>query len=346
MSNLPILAITLGDPCGSGPEITAKALSHKSIYEICRPLVIGDACVMRQAIRYVGLENDIKVNSVHSTEDATFCHGTIDVYEVGAVTDVSRLKLGTVNEIGGEAAFEYVRCAIELAMSGKVQGTVTNAISKEAINLAGHHFSGHTEIYSHFTGTKKYCMMLAHNDFRVTHVSTHVSLREACDRCKKERIFEVIQLSYKACRDLGINTPKIAVAGLNPHCGENGMFGKEEIEEISPAIEAAREKGMDVIGPCPPDTVFSQAIGGWYDIVVCMYHDQGHIPTKVQGFVYDRGNRRWNAVAGVNITLGLPIVRTSVDHGTAFDHAGKGDANELSLINAIEYGAKLSSCIN
>ena len=343
MSNLPILAITLGDPCGSGPEITAKALSHKRIYETCRPLVIGDACVLRQAIRFVGLENDIKINSVHRTEDAAFSHGTIDVYDVGAVDDASQLELGTVNEIGGGAAFEYVRCAIELAMSGKVHGTVTNAISKEAINLAGHHFSGHTEIYSHFTDTKKYCMMLAHNDFRVTHVSTHVSLREACERCKKERVFEVIELSYKACRDLGISDPRIAVAGLNPHCGENGMFGSEEIEEISPAIALAKEKGMNVIGPCPPDTVFSQAIGGWYDIVVCMYHDQGHIPTKVQGFVYDRNNRRWNAVAGVNITLGLPIVRTSVDHGTAFDHAGKGDANELSLINAIEYGAKLSS---
>ena len=186
-------------------------------------------------------------------------------------------------------------------------------------------------------------MMLAHEDFRVAHVSTHVSLREACDRCKKQRVLEVIELSNNACLSLGIKNPKIAVAGLNPHCGENGMFGKEEIEEITPAILEAKEKGINAIGPCPPDTVFSQAIGGWYDMVVCMYHDQGHIPTKVQGFVYDREKKCWNAVAGVNITLGLPIVRTSVDHGTAFDHAGKGDANALSLINAIEYGAKLSS---
>lgn len=227
-------------------------------------------------------------------------------------------------------------------MERKVDGTVTNAISKEAINMAGHHFSGHTEIYSHYTNTKNYCMMLVHDDFRVTHVSTHVSLRKACERCKKERIYDVIELSHKACLDLGIENPKIAFAGLNPHCGENGMFGTEEIDEIMPAIEIARKNGIDVTGPCPPDTVFSQAIGGWYDIVVCMYHDQGHIPTKVQGFVYDRKKKTWNAVAGVNITLGLPIVRTSVDHGTAYDHAEKGDANEISLINAIEYAAKLS----
>ncbi|MBO5714152.1 MAG: 4-hydroxythreonine-4-phosphate dehydrogenase PdxA, partial [Clostridia bacterium] len=154
--------------------------------------------------------------------------------------------------------------------------------------------------------------------------------------------YDVIELSYNACISLGIKNPKIAVAGLNPHCGENGMFGKEEIEEITPAIEQAKNNGMCVYGPCPPDTVFSQAIGGWYDVVVCMYHDQGHIPTKVQGFVYNKEEQRWNAVAGVNITLGLPIVRTSVDHGTAFDHAGKGDANEISLINAIEYASKLA----
>lgn len=342
MPMLPILAITLGDPCGSGPEITAKAMADKKIYDICRPLIVGDACVLSQAIAFIGLESTLKVRAIKRVEDAGFVFGTIDVYEVGAVTNAKALALGTVNALGGEAGFSYVKAAIELAMADKVHGTVTNAISKEAINLAGHHFSGHTEIYSHLTNTKKYCMMLAHNDFRVAHVSTHVSLREACDRCKKERILEVIELSDKACRDLGIEAPRIAVAGLNPHCGENGMFGTEEKTEIEPAVAIAREKGIDAIGPLPPDTVFSQAIGGWYDIVVCMYHDQGHIPTKVQGFVYDREEKQWNAVAGVNITLGLPIVRTSVDHGTAFDHAGKGDANALSLVNAIEYGARLS----
>ena len=339
---IPVLAITLGDPCGAGPEITAKACADSGIYKICKPLVIGDPCVMTQALVFTGLDNTLKVNAVTDVADAKFVYGTIDVYDVNCITDEQSLKLGTVNAVGGNAAFQYVKTAIELALSGAVDGTVTNAISKEAINMAGYHYSGHTEIYSDLTKTKKYCMMLAHNDFRVTHVSTHVSLREACDRCKKDRIIDVIELSHKACVDMGIENPKIAVAGLNPHCGENGMFGREEIEEITPAIEYAKSKGMNVIGPCPPDSVFSQAIGGWYDVVVCMYHDQGHIPTKVQGFVYDRVKQAWNAVAGVNITLGLPIIRASVDHGTAFDHAGKGDANAISLINAIEYAAKLS----
>lgn len=342
MSNLPILAVTSGDPAGSGPEITVKTLAHPEIYEICAPLVIGDACVLEQALGFTGLDTKLKIHPVEKVSDALFEYGTVDVFDMKLIDDVAKLEIGKVSALAGEAAFNYVKKAIELAMAGEADGTITNAISKEAINLAGHHYSGHTEIYADFTGTKKYCMMLAHNDFRVVHVSTHVSLMEACRRCKKDRILDVIEIADKACRDLGIENPRVAVAGLNPHCGENGMFGTEEIEEITPAIEAAKEKGINAIGPCPPDTVFSQAIGGWYDIVVCMYHDQGHIPTKVQGFVYDREKQQWNAVAGVNITLGLPIIRVSVDHGTAYDHAGKGDANELSLINSIEYGAKLA----
>lgn len=205
------------------------------------------------------------------------------------------------------------------------------------------HFDGHTEIYATYTHTKKYTMMLAHHDLRVVHVSTHVSLREACDRVKKERVLEVIEIANKACKDMGIENPRIAVAGLNPHCGENGLFGREEIEEITPAIEAAKAEGITgVVGPCPPDSVFSQAIGGWYDIVVCMYHDQGHIPLKTVGFVYDREKQEWKAVEGVNVTLGLPIIRASVDHGTDFYHAGKGNGNELSLVNAIKYAVKMT----
>ena len=339
---LPVLAITSGDPAGSGPEITVKALECGEVRRLCRPLVIGDAAVIRQALAFTGLTDRVKVRPVKRVSEAEFAPGTIDVCDIGKITDLSKLEMGKISACAGDAAFHYVKTAIDLAMSRQVDGTVTNAISKEAINLAGHRYSGHTEIYAEFTGTKRYCMMLAHNDFRVTHVSTHVSLREACDRVKKERVLEVIELSWQACRDLGIESPRVAVAGLNPHCGEHGMFGTEEIEEIAPAIEAAKAEGIDAVGPCPPDTVFSQAIGGWYDIVVCMYHDQGHIPTKVQGFVYDREKQQWNAVAGVNITLGLPIVRVSVDHGTAYDHAGRGDANELSLINAIQYGARLA----
>ena len=185
-------------------------------------------------------------------------------------------------------------------------------------------------------------MMLAHENIRVVHVSTHVSLREACDRVKKERVLEVIRIAYQACRDLGLEQPRIGVAGLNPHSGENGLFGREEIDEIIPAIEAAKAEGIQAEGPVPPDTIFSKARGGWYDMVVAMYHDQGHIPLKVIGFVYNQEQQKWDAVAGVNITLGLPIVRASVDHGTAFDQAGQGIANELSLINAIDYGIRLS----
>ena len=198
-----------------------------------------------------------------------------------------------------------------------------------------------------YTHTKKYTMMLAHHDLRVVHVSTHVSLREACDRVKKDRVLEVIEIANKACKDMGIENPRIAVAGLNPHCGENGLFGREEIEEITPAIEAAKAEGITgVVGPCPPDSVFSQAIGGWYDIVVCMYHDQGHIPLKTVGFVYDREKQEWKAVEGVNVTLGLPIIRASVDHGTDFYHAGKGNGNELSLVNAIKYAVKMTGRTN
>ena len=244
--------------------------------------------------------------------------------------------------LGGEAAYRYVEKAIALAMAGEVDATVTNAFNKEAVNLAGHRFSGHTEIYAHYTGTERYTMMLAHGDLRVVHVSTHVSLREACDRVKKARVLEVIGIAHRACRELGIEAPVIGVAGLNPHSGEHGLFGREEIEEIIPAIEAARAMGMRVEGPVPPDTVFSKARGGWYDIVVAMYHDQGHIPLKLLGFVYDRDAGRWDAVEGVNITLGLPIVRVSVDHGTAFDQAGTGAASELSLINAIDYAIRLA----
>jgi len=243
---------------------------------------------------------------------------------------------------------------IQLALAGEVDATCTNSLNKEAMNKAleyyhgeksdGHtHFDGHTEIYATYTGTKKYTMMLAHHDLRVVHVSTHVSLREACDRVKKDRVLDVIRIAYKACKDMGIENPKVAVAGLNPHCGENGLFGTEEIQEIKPAIEAARAQGINAIGPIPPDSVFSEALGGWYDIVVCMYHDQGHIPLKTVGFVYDRDKQAWKAVEGVNVTLGLPIIRTSVDHGTGFSLAGKGTSNELSLVNAIDYAVQMAN---
>ena len=336
----PILAITMGDPASIGPEITVKALSQPEIHQICRPLVVGDACMLERALRVTGRE-DIRIHAVATPAEAEYIPGTIDVLDMRLV-DAATLPIGQVSAAAGEAAFRYVEKAIALAMADAVDGTVTNAFNKEAINLAGHHFSGHTEVYAAYTNTKKYTMMLAHGDLRVVHVSTHVSLREACDRVKKDRVLEVIQIAWQACRDLGIDCPRVGVAGLNPHSGENGLFGREEIEEIIPAIEAARAQGIDADGPVPPDTVFSKARGGWYDIVVAMYHDQGHIPLKLLGFVYNRERGAWDAVEGVNITLGLPIVRVSVDHGTAFDQAGSGQASPSSLINAIDYAARLA----
>lgn len=344
-AQLPIVGITMGDPAGNGPEITVKALSDPALYERCCPIVIGDAKMIEQAKGFVH-HPEIEVHPVSSVSEACFKPGTIDVYHMDLVKDVSAFKIGEVSVEGGNAAFQSVKKVIELAMAGEVDATVTNALNKEAMNLAlapqGMHFDGHTEIYATYTHTKRYAMMLAFHDFRVVHVSTHCSLREACDRVKKNRVLEVIELGNQACLDLGIEHPRIAVAGLNPHCGEHGLFGTEEQTEIGPAIEAAKAEGIDAIGPCPPDSVFSEMHGGWYDMTVCMYHDQGHIPTKVLGFVYDRERQQWKAVEGVNVSLGLPIIRTSVDHGTGFALAGKGTSNELSLVNAIDYALRMA----
>lgn len=247
-----------------------------------------------------------------------------------------------ISSIAGKAAFKYVEKVIELALDDKVDATVTNPLNKEAMNLGGYNYAGHTEIYAELTGTEKYTMMLVDGDLRVVHISTHVSLREACDRVKKDRVVDVIKIANKACIDLGIEKPKVAVAGLNPHAGENGMFGREEIEEITPAIELCKSEGINVFGPEAPDTVFSRANGEMFDIVVAMYHDQGHIPLKVQGFVYSKEENKWKEVKGVTITLGLPIIRVSVDHGTAFDAAGKWSASEVSLENAIDYAIRFA----
>ena len=357
MNKKPILGISMGDPFGNGPEITVRALADAAIYGRCRPLVVGDAASMAYALKVAKKVSgiDLAMNIISDVTEAKFCYGTIDVLDMGlvpadAIPDSSEeaeprpFGVGAC-AIGGEAAFQYVVKVIELAMEGKIDATVTNAISKEAINMAGHHYSGHTEIYADYTNTQKYTMMLAHNDLRVVHVSTHVSLREACDRVKKARVLECIRIANEGCKALGIETPKIGVAGLNPHCGENGMFGWEEIQEIQPAIDAAMAEGICIPEkkPTPPDTIFSKALGGWYDICVVMYHDQGHIPLKLKGFVYNKDAGKWDAVAGINVTLGLPIIRASVDHGTGFGHAGSGHANELSLVNAMDYAIILAN---
>ena len=333
----PIIGITMGDPASIGPEISVMALTDPKVLERCDPLIVGDAAVMEDAVKVV-CPGQVQIRAVQKVKEAVFEPGVINVLDLGLV-DMDKLVYGQASAMCGEAAFRYVEKVIQLAMDGEIDATVTNALNKAAINLAGHHFAGHTEIYAHYTNTKNYTMMLAHENLRVVHISTHVSLREACDRVKKDRVLSVIRIANDACKALGMEKPRVAVAGLNPHSGEGGLFGREEIEEITPAIEEARAMGIDVDGPVPPDTVFSKARGGWYDIVVAMYHDQGHIPLKVTGFVYNPEKGRWDNVAGVNITLGLPIIRASVDHGTAFGHAHQGLANPISLKNAIDYAA-------
>jgi len=336
---LPVIGISMGDPAGIGPEICIKALSDVLVYDRCKPVVIGDAEVMRQAAGF--LNSDVKINAVSNIQSAAFKYGTIDVFDLKNV-DISALKYGEVSAMSGNAAFEAVREVINLAMSNSIDATVTAPINKASIHSAGHKFSGHTEIYAHFTNTAKYAMLLADQNLRVIHATTHVSLRQACDLCKKERILEVISLLNDACVQFGIPHPVIAVAGLNPHAGEDGLFGDEEINEIIPAIEEARKAGFRIDGPVPPDTMFVKAVQGKYDGCVAMYHDQGHIPFKLEGFKWDNEKQTMKSVKGVNITLGLPIIRTSVDHGTAFEIAGRGIASPDAMLVAIDYAILMS----
>ncbi len=335
----PIVAISMGDPAGIGPEIIVKALMRADVHALCRPIVVGDAGVMRRAIRFANVA--ATVNPIKRTSEARYALSAIDVYDLGNV-DLETTPIGQVSAAAGDAAFNAVRTMIQLAMAGHVHATVTAPIHKEALFKAGHHFPGHTEIFAHFTGTQDYTMMLAAGSFRVVHVSTHVSLRKACDAVTRERVLAVIGLAHTACRRLGIARPKIGVAGLNPHASDGGLFGDEEANHIIPAIADAKAAGIDASGPFAGDTFFAKAASGVYDCCVAMYHDQGHIPVKLRGFTFDAGTNAWTDVRGINVSLGLPIVRTSVDHGTAFDQAGKGTASDASLFDAIEYAAKLA----
>jgi len=335
----PILGISAGDPGGIGPEISAKALNEEDIYDHCRPLLVADSGIVEDVLGFTDVK--LEINPVKHVREALFRHGTIDVLDLENMP-INLLRYKQVTADQGKASFEYVAKVIELATNNLVDGTVTGPINKAAINAAGHHYAGHTEIYATLTDTRDYSMMLAHGDFRVTHISTHVSLRQACDLVKKERVSRVVDLTHDALKNFGLSEPRIGVAGLNPHCGEEGMFGHEDDEEILPAVEHARQKGYQVEGPIPADTIFSKMKGGMFDAVVVMYHDQGHIPMKFFGFQYDQKTGQWEAMSGVNITLGLPIVRTSVDHGTAFGKAGEGRANPQSMIEAIKLGALLA----
>ncbi|MEA3345628.1 MAG: 4-hydroxythreonine-4-phosphate dehydrogenase PdxA [Chloroflexota bacterium] len=323
----PLLGITMGDVCGSGPEIVTKALASPEVQDICRPLVIGDSATLRQAYRITNELGQVRV--VGSVAEANFEPGVVDVLDLKNI-DLAKLTYGQVNPMAGKAAYEYVIKSIELALTGEIEAIVTSALNKEALNMAGYHYAGHTEILRERCGVKDVTMMLVCKDLRVTHVSTHVSLREAIERVKKGRIVRVAKLTRQALLDLGIEEPRLAVAALNPHAGEGGLFGNEEEREIAPAVEELRERGWDATGPVPADSVYWRASQGQFDAVVAMYHDQGHIPIKVLGFL-----------EGVNVTLGLPIIRTSVDHGTNFGKAGKGTADPTSLIEAVKLAVQL-----
>ena len=335
----PILGITMGDPASIGPEITAKALAETFVYERARPVVIGDRNVMADALRITKLP--LTLHPVARLAEARFTVGTLDLLDLHNV-EMAKHAYGKVSPMCGKASVEYIEKGIAMALAKEIDAVVTGPIHKESINQAGCPHPGHTEIFAVLTNTKDYAMMLIGEDLRVVHVSTHVSLRQAIERTKKPRVLTVIRLAHRALKALGIAEPKIAVAGLNPHAGEHGLFGDEEIQEIIPAIEEARTEGITVDGPIAPDTVFGRARGGLYDIVVCMYHDQGHIPLKTLGFTFDKTAQKWTSMSGVNVTLGLPIIRTSVDHGTAFGKAGKGTAAYDSMLDAIDVAIKLA----
>ncbi len=329
VENRPVIGITMGDPAGIGAEVTVKALSNKDYYRKAAPLVLGDAERIQQSLKFVA--TPLKVREIGDVSEAKFEYGTIDVLRQ-QIPGIREVAYGQLSAVAGTAAVAYVLKAIELAQGHKIDAVCTAPLNKEAIHLAGYkQYSGHTEIFADKTNTKDYAMMLVVNGLHVIHVSTHCSLRQACDRATQARVQTVIGLARDVVWDYGLANPLIAVAGLNPHSGENGAFGTEEIEHIIPAIEAAQAEGVRIVGPVPPDSLFVRALKGEYQVLIVMYHDQGHIPVKVIGF--DKG---------VNTSIGMPVIRTSVDHGTAFEIAGKGIASSVSMEAALDLAIELA----
>jgi 4-hydroxythreonine-4-phosphate dehydrogenase len=317
-----LLAITMGDAAGSGPEIITKALAEPEIRKLCRPVVIGDAEAMKEAFAFTRAPGEVK--AIDKLAEARFQDGVVEVIDLHNI-DLDKLTRGRVDPMAGKAAYEYIKLGTEITLAGESDAIVTSAINKEALNKAGYHYDGHTQLLAELCGVSDVAMMLATGNLRVSHVSTHVSLKQAIERVRPPRILTVLRLTIEAVKQMGIAEPRIAVAGLNPHSGEGGLFGDEEIKFITPAIEEANRQGMNVIGPLPPDSAFLRAHEGQFDAAIAMYHDQGHIAVKMLGITF-----------GVNVTLGLPIIRTSVDHGTNFGKAGKGTADPTSLIEAIK----------
>jgi len=326
--SLPTIAITMGDAAGIGPEIIMKALAAPGVHAFCKPLVIGGANRLRLAGQCVA-SRLLVVNREHARA-AQFARGTVECIDLGLVP--ADLPFGRVSPIAGEAAFRFVERAVRIVAAGEAQAICTAPLSKEALRAAGHRYPGHTELLAALTGTPEVSMMLVAPKLRVIHVTTHMGLLDAIERIDAPLVERVIGRAHLTLTRAGIANPRIGVCGINPHAGENGLFGRgEEAAKIDPAVRNAQARGWDVRGPLPADTLFFLAARGDYDIVVAMYHDQGHGPVKVMGLE-----------AGVNIPVGLPMVRTSVDHGTAFDIAGKGVADERSLIEALRQAAELA----
>ena len=329
-SDRPTLAITMGDPAGIGPEIIVKALGHASVHEQSRPLVIGERRAMAAALRITG--SSLRMRVVDDPAATGAEPGALDVIDLANI-DIESVGRSKVTPEVGRAAYQYLERATEYALADRVGAIVTAPLNKEALSEAGWVGVGHTELLARFAGVpeKSVAMMLASNRLRVVHVSTHVSLRRAIELVQPERIVTTARLAGATARDIVGRAPHLAIAGLNPHAGEHGLFGTEEEEFIQPAIEQLRAESWQVTGPVSPDTVFLRAAAGDFDVVVAMYHDQGHIPSKFAGFDDT-----------VNVTLGLPIVRTSVDHGTAYDIAGTGTANEANMLAAIDLAAQMA----
>ncbi len=322
------IGITMGDPSGIGPEIILKSFQN-SIVRNSGIIVIGDYNVMQAAHDMLKIKS-FKLTRILNASESLFNKEVLNILDLHLV-DMNELQRGRVQAISGNAAFECIRKAVELAKNKDIDTIVTAPLNKEALHSAGHKYPGHTEIFASLTDTKDYAMLLHDNKLSVIHVSTHISLLEAITGLRRERIEKVIELANNAMKRLCSDEPRIAVAGINPHASENGLFGNEEIKEIIPAIKNMKGKSINVEGPLPPDTIFLQAVDRKYDVIVAMYHDQGHIPLKLIGFN-----------SGVNVTVGLPFIRTSVDHGTAFDIAWQGKANENSMVEAIKLSIKLT----
>ncbi len=330
--NKPIIGIPLGDPAGVGPEIVVKALNLDEIYEVSRPLVIGDKDAIKQAMGFSNISLDINV--IEDPKDGLYNKGTIDLIDLNNI-EIDKFKIGKVQAEGGRAAFDYIKTTIDLALEKKIDAMATTPINKESLKAAEVPYIGHTEILEDLTKTNNPLTMFQVFNLRVFFMTRHVSLREACDLVKEETVYEFIQRCKEALEILGVKNPKLAVAGLNPHSGENGLFGHEEVDEILPAVKRAKNLGIDVVGPIPADSVFHFALKGSYDAVLSLYHDQGHIATKMVDFERT-----------ISITNNMPFLRTSVDHGTAFDIAGSGKVSEVSMVEAIKLAALYADNFN